>query len=172
MAKAELGSDLPATLSEPHEELYETVESLVWASELIVVGEVVSVESIGTPDWRDDPSASEYFIVGVRPNRTLKGTSPNAITIGWEAFVTDGKGTAQCALSRMGSRFPIRTTPPFLVGERPERNTFLGGGASHALHTLTASCMSTETACLPHLCMDVIGRLTAWQVLASMTCTD
>ncbi|MDF1598111.1 MAG: hypothetical protein P1T08_18740 [Acidimicrobiia bacterium] len=131
-------NDLPVTNSEVNETPYDNIASLTDASDLVIVGEVLAVRSIGTPDEAEDPHASEYFMVTVQPEKTLKGTAPSAVTIAWEGFITDGSGNRTLRVERSGVGMPelgMRVLL-YLLEESRERSDFFGGEISHRLNTL------------------------------------
>lgn len=135
---ARLGNDLPTTAGHASEEVYASPAALAAASDDVVVGEVTSVVSIGTPDAFQDPNPSEYFILGIRPDVVLKGSPNGDKTIAWEGFITDGEGTRTLRVTRNGVNMPDEGDRLllFLTPESPDRVAFFENATTHRVNTL------------------------------------
>jgi len=112
---------------------FASVASMARAAELIVVGEVVEVVSLGRPDVEEDPNADEYVAVTTDVTEILKGDPISEVVLGWDAFGYDTDGNRVSTLLSNGVR------PPqvgdrlllFLVVADPAFADALGGVPSH-----------------------------------------
>jgi len=110
---------------------FASVASMARAAELIVVGEVVEVVSLGRPDVEEDPNADEYVAVTTDVTEILKGDPISEVVLGWDAFGYDTDGNRVSTLLSNGVR------PPqvgdrlllFLVVADPAFADALGGGS-------------------------------------------
>jgi hypothetical protein len=137
-SEAVLGADLPIAPLSRNEEIYQTVDELAASSSDVVVGPVASVESLGTPDTADDPNASEYFLVTVKPDSVIK-TSGKTETIAfiWEGFISESGDRAArviqdgVSMPDVGDRLLL-----FLRPENPDRAALFENRAALQVNTL------------------------------------
>lgn len=112
---------------------FASVDEMSRASELIIIGDVVSVSSLGRPSVRENETAAEYVEVQVKTSDVLKGEDPGVVSLGWAAFATDADG------NRIATRIENGIYPPalgdrmllFLVPIDPNYQEYLGGSPTH-----------------------------------------
>jgi hypothetical protein len=112
-------TDAPQGIDWPAEEVdvviddgtFGSVAEMGDESDLVVVGEVVEVESIGRLTAAEDPAAPEYVAVTIRPSETLRGTGSDDIVLAWAAFDVGSDG------ERVATRILNGLRPPD-VGDR------------------------------------------------------
>lgn len=137
------GTDAPPSIEWPDEELdvvvddgtFESVSEMGDESDLVVVGEVVEVESIGRLNVGQDPDAPEYVAVTIRPSETLRGTSGGDVVLVWAAFEVGPDG------ERVATRIINGLRPPdsgdrvllFLDTVDPAFADLAGGAPTHQL---------------------------------------
>lgn len=135
-----LNADLPIDVL-PDEDLivddgtFASLEDMADASDIVVVGEVIDVTSIGRLAAATDPTADEFVAITVQPSEKLRGSSPGDVVIAWAAYSTDEDGT------RVADRTVNGVRPP-AVGDRvvlflrqvdPGFAEFAGGAPTHEL---------------------------------------
>lgn len=109
---------------------YRTVEEMAQAAELVVIGDVVGVVSLGRPDLAEDEYADEYVAVTVQPAEVLKGDPGGEVVLGWDAIGVDPAGDRVATLLSNGIR-PPQVGDRMLLFLIPARPEFLAGVPTH-----------------------------------------
>lgn len=137
------GTEAPPSIEWPQEEIdvvvddgtFGSVSEMGDESDLVVVGEVVEVVSIGRLNVGQDPDAPEYLAVTIRPSETLQGASDGDVVLVWAAFEVDADG------KRVATRILNGLRPPdvgdhvlaFLDTVDPAFADLAGGVPTHQL---------------------------------------
>jgi hypothetical protein len=112
---------------------YRTVMEMAHAADLVIVGDVVGVTSLGRPDTGEDTSADEHVAATIEAAEVLKGELVERVVLGWDAIQVDSAGNGIATIISNGIRPPA-------VGDRmllfldPASPSFieaLGGKPTH-----------------------------------------
>ncbi len=112
---------------------YETVEEMAQAADLVIVGDVVGVESLGRPSLAEDEWADEYVEITVNAAEVLKGGDVERVVLGWDAIQVDPNGNRVATLLNNGIR-PPEVGDHMLLFLDPAAPSFveaLGGRPTH-----------------------------------------
>ena len=112
---------------------YGTVEEMAQAADLVIVGDVIGVESLGRPSLDEDPYADEYVAITVETAEVLKGASVPSVVLGWDAIAVDLDGNRVATILSNGIR-PPRVGDHVLLFLDPADPSFvesLGGKPTH-----------------------------------------
>ncbi len=112
---------------------YATVEEMAQAADLVMVGDVVGVESLGRPSLEEDPGADEYVAITVDAAEVLKGGDVERVVLGWDAIQVDPNGNRVATLLNNGIR-PPEVGDHMLLFLDPAAPSFveaLGGRPTH-----------------------------------------
>ncbi len=114
---------------------YSSVEAMAAAAQLIIVGDVVAVTTLGRPDQGSDALPDEYVAVQVRPVEKLAGASIDSIVLPWRAYRTDADGhrVARYITNGLATPAPGSRVLMFLTPSDPAFTRLLGGVPTHQL---------------------------------------
>ena len=113
---------------------YATVEEMAQAADLVIVGDVVGVESLGRPDLEEDEWADEYVAITFDAGEVLKGGLVERVVLGWDAVQIDPDGNRVATLLNNGIR-PPQVGDHMLLFLDPAAPSFvemLGGRPTHS----------------------------------------
>ena len=85
---------------------FATVEEMAQAADLVVVGVVDGVSSLGRPAIGEDPWADEVVAVTIDVTELLKGDDVERVVLGWHAILVDPDGERVATLLTNGLRPP------------------------------------------------------------------
>lgn len=118
---------LPIAYLHRDETTYDSVSALATSSSAVVTGSVVSSDSLGAPDLKEDPNASEFLRIGVKVDQVLSGVAPKdgVVYIPWDSYVTQGNGSERkIEVVQEGLKIPqvgeqlllfLRPAPPSMI---------------------------------------------------------
>lgn len=112
---------------------YATVEEMAQAADLVIVGDVVGVESLGRPGLAEDEWADEYVAVTVDAVAVFKGALVERVVLGWDAIQVDPDGNRVATVLNNGIR-PPQVGDHMLLFLDPADPSFieaLGGRPTH-----------------------------------------
>jgi hypothetical protein len=114
-------------------ERHNSIDELIASAQLIVVGSVVDVESLGRPSLNEDPHAEEYAAFTIHVDEQLMGDPVNEVTLAWDSYVVDGNGERIGEVVMNGVPVPrmYDTMLLFLQTADPAFAGFLGGVPTH-----------------------------------------
>ena len=127
---------LPLTEIKSSPPAFGSVEEMAAAAEVVAVGEVVSRESIGTIPNDEDPQPSEWAVLEIALDEIVSGNDDlDVVTVIWETYSTDGKGTRLFEYSHNGVSNPEVGDRYlwFLVPERENRRELFGNRSTHLM---------------------------------------
>jgi len=112
---------------------YATVEEMAQAADLVIVGDVVGVESLGRPSLEEDQWADEYVAITIDAAEVLKGGDVERVMLAWDAIQVDPNGNRVATLLNNGIR-PPEVGDHMLLFLDPAAPSFveaLGGRPTH-----------------------------------------
>lgn len=114
-------------------ERHNSIDELIASAQLIVVGSVVDVESLGRPSMNEDPNAEEYAAFTIHVDEQLMGDPVNEVTLAWDSYVVDDNGERIGEVVMNGVPVPRMgdTMLLFLQTADPAFAAFLGGVPTH-----------------------------------------
>ena len=120
------------------EEIFPSVEAMAADADVIVVGNVVAVDSFGTPEIADDPNPSEYFTITVAVTDDIKSDrDASKVSFVWEGFITrDEKRTQRVETDGIPMPVVGDDLLLFLIPEKPSVLAAWGAEHEFAVDTL------------------------------------
>ena len=114
---------------------YDSVSEMGADADVVVIGDVVAVDSLGRPFADGNQNTNEYVAVTVSTVDTLTGEPTGEIVFVWQAFATDADGNRTATLLVNGIRPPevADRLVLFLDPVDSAFNDFLGGVLTHEL---------------------------------------